>query len=107
VSRIVAQLRRRWPWKRILLRDDSGFAGEALMTWCEANRLDFLFGLARNERLEAAIRTELTPANLDSLRTRQGRTAVQGLHVVNTIAASPARRRSPMAGPLPGSLSPH
>ena len=34
-----------------------------------ADRVDFLFGLARNERLEAAIRDELTQAALDSLRT--------------------------------------
>ena len=39
------------------------------MAWCEANRVDFVFGLARNERLEAAIRTELLAASLDSLRT--------------------------------------
>jgi hypothetical protein len=39
------------------------------MTWCEANRVDFLFGLARNERLEQAIQPELVLASLDSLRT--------------------------------------
>ena len=39
------------------------------MAWCEANRVDFLFGLARNERLEQAIRTELMLASLDSIRT--------------------------------------
>src|SRR6476469_9014319 len=59
IARIVAQIRRRWPRTRILLRGDSGFAREALMAWCEANRVDFLFGLARNERLEAAIKAEL------------------------------------------------
>src|SRR6201990_795874 len=69
VARIVAQIRRRWPRTRILLRGDSGFAREALMAWCEANRVVFLFGLARNERLEQAIRTELMLASLDSLRT--------------------------------------
>ena len=69
VARIVAQIRRRWPKTRILLRADSGFAREALMAWCEANRVDFLFGLARNERLEAAILTELMLASLDSMRT--------------------------------------
>jgi len=69
VARIVAQIRYRWPKTRILLRADSGFAREALMAWCEANRVDFLFGLARNERLEAAIKTELMLASLDSLRT--------------------------------------
>jgi hypothetical protein len=69
VARIVAQIRRRWPRTRILLRGDSGFAREALMAWCEANRVDFLFGLARNERLEAAIKDEMMLAALDSLRT--------------------------------------
>jgi hypothetical protein len=42
VSRIVGQIRRRWPRVRILLRADSGFAREALMAWCEANRVDYL-----------------------------------------------------------------
>ena len=69
VARIVARIRRRWPRTRILLRGDSGFAREALMAWCEANRVDFLFGLARNERLEAAIQPELMQASLDSVRT--------------------------------------
>jgi hypothetical protein len=44
------------PW---LLHGDSGFAREALMAWCEANRVDFLFGLARSERPEQAIKAEL------------------------------------------------
>jgi len=69
VARIVAQIRRRWPRTRILLRGDSGFTREALMAWCEANRVDFVFGLARNERLEAAIKDEMMQASLDSLRT--------------------------------------
>jgi hypothetical protein len=29
------------------------------MRWCELNRIDYLFGLARNERLTAAIAAEL------------------------------------------------
>jgi hypothetical protein len=69
VARIVAQIRRRWPRVRILLRGDSGFTREALMAWCEANRVDFLFGLARNERLEEALKAELITATLQSIRT--------------------------------------
>ena len=69
IARIVARIRLRWPKTRILLRGDSGFAREALMAWCEANRVDFLFGLARNQRLEQAISSELMQASLDSLRT--------------------------------------
>jgi len=62
IARIVAQIRARWPEVRILLRADSGFAREALMAWCEANRIDYLFGLARNERLAAMIEGELAAA---------------------------------------------
>jgi hypothetical protein len=51
VARVVARVRARWPRVRILLRGDSGFAGEALMAWCEQHRVDYLFGLARNARL--------------------------------------------------------
>ena len=51
VERIVGRVRARWPRLRILLRADSGFAREAIMARCEARRVDFAFGLARNPRL--------------------------------------------------------
>jgi hypothetical protein len=60
--RIIGRIRARWPRVRILLRADSGFCREALMAWCEANRVDFVFGLARNERLVAEIETEMAAA---------------------------------------------
>ena len=69
IARIVAHIRKHWPRVRILLRGDSGFAREALMAWCEANRVDYLFGLARNERLEEAIKAELLMAAVESVRT--------------------------------------
>ena len=67
VERIVGQIRARWPRVEILLRADSGFAREQLMTWCEANRVDYLFGLARNERLVGAIADDLAAAEAESL----------------------------------------
>jgi hypothetical protein len=74
VARIVAQIRRRWRWVRILLRADSGFAREALMAWCEANGVDYVFGLQRNARLVKEIEAELAAAQADSQRTgRPGR----------------------------------
>jgi hypothetical protein len=69
VARIVAQIRRRWPRVRILLRADSGFAREELMAWCEANGVDFLFGLAKNDRLIAEIKSELDRVAAKSRRT--------------------------------------
>ena len=69
VARIVAHIRRRWPLVRILVRADSGFAREELMAWCEANGVHFLFGLAKNDRLIAEIKTELDQAAVQSRRT--------------------------------------
>jgi Transposase DDE domain group 1 len=71
IARIVARIRKRWPRVRILLRADSGFAREALMAWCEANRVDFLFGLARNERLVEEIKSELAEAQAESAATEK------------------------------------
>ena len=45
------------------------FAREELMRWCELNGVDYLFGLARNVRLTAAITAELEAARHHSERT--------------------------------------
>jgi Transposase DDE domain group 1 len=71
VARIVAQIRARWAGVRIVLRADSGFAREALMTWCELNSVDFLFGLAKNRRLVGEIASELAAAEQDSKASDQ------------------------------------
>jgi hypothetical protein len=39
--------------------------GDELMVGCEENRVDYLFGLAKNDRLIAKIKSELTKARLD------------------------------------------
>src|SRR5580765_4942656 len=61
-SRIIARIRQEWPRARIILRADSGFCNDELMGWCEANRVDYVFGLARNRRLEAALVDQLAEA---------------------------------------------
>ncbi|GGC63098.1 IS1380 family transposase [Siccirubricoccus deserti] len=71
VARIIGRIRARWPRVRILLRADSGFAREALMAWCEANRIDFVFGLARNARLVEEISIDLAWAEEEATRTGQ------------------------------------
>jgi len=64
VSRIVAQVRERWPRTRIVLRADSGFCREELMAWSEANKVDYLFGLARNKRLQKIIGAQMQQARV-------------------------------------------
>ena len=69
VARVVARIRARWPTTRIVLRADSGFARDDLMAWCEANDIDFVFGLAQNERLNGEIESELDQVAAKSART--------------------------------------
>jgi hypothetical protein len=69
IARIVTQLRARWPHTRIILRADSGFAREAVMGWCEAHAVDYIFGLARNARLKDTIAAELGEAQQESQQT--------------------------------------
>jgi hypothetical protein len=69
VARVVAHIRSRWPGVRIVVRADSGFARDELMTWCEANDVQFVLGLAKNDRLIAEIQSELAKAETKSRRT--------------------------------------
>jgi Transposase DDE domain group 1 len=62
VARIVTRIRQAWPDVRILLRGDSGFCREELMAWCEAHEVDFLFGLAKNERLKKILAPQMEEA---------------------------------------------
>jgi hypothetical protein len=71
VQRIIGQIRARWPRVRVVLRADSGFAREALMLWCEQNRVDFVFGLARNARLETRVAAALQEARTMAEATGQ------------------------------------
>ena len=67
----MRQIRESWPRVRIILRADSGFAREALMAWCEVNRVDYVFGLARNPRLETKIAPTLQEASRASRASGQ------------------------------------
>jgi hypothetical protein len=62
IQRIVAQLRVAWPQVKIILRGDSGFCRNELMSWCEANRVEYLFGFARNKRLRRMIGPQMWEA---------------------------------------------
>ncbi len=71
IQRIVSHLRQHWPGVRITLRADSGFCREELMGWCEQNQVDYVFGLARNRRLEEMLREALADARQQHEATGQ------------------------------------
>jgi len=71
LQRLVSQIREAWPEVQIIVRGDSGFCREELMAWCEANQVDYVLGLAKNDRLKAEIRAELHQAAAEYQRTGQ------------------------------------
>lgn len=71
VERIIKQMRERWPGTRFILRADSGFCREELMGWCEENRVDYVFGLARNSRLVRSIGAELQTVAAESVQSKR------------------------------------
>jgi hypothetical protein len=71
LKRIVAQLRESWPGVKIIVRADSGFCREAIMTWCEADGVDYVLGLAQNTRLKAMIAAEQEQARVEFERTKE------------------------------------
>jgi hypothetical protein len=71
LQRIVEQIRSAWPQVRIVLRRDSGFCREELMAWCEANRVEYLLGLAKNERLKAEMAKEMGEAKAQYQQTER------------------------------------
>src|SRR5438874_2191954 len=62
IQRVIAQMRAAWPDTRIILRGDSGFCRNQLMSWCESNNVEYVFGLARNQRLRRIIGPQMWEA---------------------------------------------
>lgn len=59
---IVSRLRARWPNVKIIVRADSGFCRENILSWCEANKVDYIIGLAKNKRLNKMISKQVYAA---------------------------------------------
>ena len=69
LARVVPELRKAFPQAQLIVRADSGFSREAIYAWCEANRVDFLIGVARNNRLVRKIEEQLKQAAEEQART--------------------------------------
>jgi DDE family transposase len=69
LERIVTQIREQWPEVKIVIRADSAFSRDDIMSWCEQNGVEFVLGLARNARLERMLASEMEQARAESERT--------------------------------------
>ena len=106
VARLVGQIRERWPTVPIVVRADSGFAREELMAWCEAHGVDFVLGLARNARLEAALTAELAEAHAQLEATGVPARVYKDFIYQTRKTWSRARRVVGKAEQLPGKANP-
>ncbi len=52
LQRIVPQIQQRWSNTQIIVRGDSAYARDEIMSWCEHHNVDYVLGLASNERLQ-------------------------------------------------------
>ena len=96
LERIIQRIRTTWPQVRIILRGDSGFCREELMAWCEASGVDYVFGTARNVRLEQIVADALEQARQQFERTGQAaRVFIEFEH--ETVSGSWSRRRRVVA----------
>ncbi len=97
LQRIIQQIRQRWPETLILLRADSGFCREELMSWCEQQeKVQYVFGFARNVKLREMIAEPMVQA------TRQAQEKGQAARVFTeflyaTVSGTWSRRRRVVA----------
>ena len=89
---IVAQMRQRWPQVQIIIRGDSGFCREEIMAWCEANQVDFVLGLAKNDRLNALSLKARCQAQQRFLETERASRVFDEFHYRTRESWSRARR---------------
>jgi len=89
IQRIVRQIRAVWPQVKIILRGDSGFCRNELMSWCEEQGVDYVFGLGRNARLYKIIGAQMWEATQQWQRT--GKAARVFTEFQYTTKKKPAR----------------
>ncbi len=96
IERIVRRIRAVWLEVKIVLRGDSGFCREELMAWCEANQVDYVFGMARNPLLEKMVADALDEARQQWEQTQQpARVFLEFEH--ETVSGTWSRRRRVVA----------
>lgn len=106
LSRIVARIRSQWPHARIIVRGDSGFCRDDLMSWCETQRVDFVLGLPKNPRLERLIVKDLKKAKRKFKKTGKAARRFRNLRYRTLTTWSRKRRVVAKAEHLPEGANP-
>src|SRR5260370_5984653 len=70
LRRLVRRIRRHWPTTRLTIRGDGHYSRPEVMAWCEANAVNYIFGLPGNAAL-----SRLVEAAADDVRVRRAEAA--------------------------------
>lgn len=106
LTRIVSRIRARWPKSRIIVRGDSGFCREDLMSWCESHAVDFVLGLAKNSRLEGLMEKDMKKARRKFKKTGKAARRFRNLNYRTLSTWSKKRRVVGKAEYLPDGANP-
>lgn len=68
---VIERLRQVWPAVHLVVRADSGFCRDELMSFCEQHGVDYVLGLARNKRLTPALDKQMEQARREHLKSGQ------------------------------------
>ena len=103
---LVNQIRSRWSHTRIILRTDSGFCRETILSWCESQKnVEYVIGLARNQRLVRDLEDSFVTARAEAERTHRPARCFQELCYKTLNTWSCSRRVVGKAEVLPGSMA--
>jgi Transposase DDE domain group 1 len=107
VKRLVKAIRQRWPKTEIVVRGDSGFCDNELMTWCEAEPgVEYVLGLAQNLRLLREIERQMEQAKLCCEITGKAARVFTEFQYSTLKSWSAKRRVIAKAEYLPGKANP-
>ncbi len=106
LERLIPSIRGYWPEVKIIVRGDSGFCREAIMKWCEEHDVDFILGLAKNERLKKRITRQLRKAERKCILTGQPARFFKELRYKTKKSWSRSRRVVGKAEHLPAGSNP-
>jgi hypothetical protein len=103
----VQRIREAWPEVQIIVRADSGFCRDELLSWCEDNRVGYVVGFARNDKLRRMIEPQMAEAARQQQQTgRPARVFTEFLYRTTTGSWSRARRLVAKAEQLEGKENP-
>ncbi|MEQ8689446.1 MAG: IS1380 family transposase [Pseudomonadales bacterium] len=106
LQRIINQIRASWPKTRIIIRGDSGFCRDAIMSWCEDNHVGYVLGLARNKRLHRALGREMAEAHAEHEMSGKSARRFRDFRYRTRKSWSTERRVVGKAEVLPGKANP-